>query len=93
MDNLIYLDNNATTRPDPEVVAAMQPYFDELYFNPSGGYGPADQMMADLAGARERVAALIGARSDEIASPAARPRATTPPSTRRCRAGRSGGTW
>ncbi len=31
----VYLDNNATTRPDPEVVAAMLPYLTEHFGNPS----------------------------------------------------------
>jgi cysteine desulfurase len=32
----IYLDNNATTRADPAVVAAMLPYFSEQFGNASG---------------------------------------------------------
>ena len=32
---MIYLDNNATTRPSPRVVDAMLPYLNECYFNPS----------------------------------------------------------
>mgnify|MGYP000185615119 CR=1 FL=1 len=35
---MIYLDNNATTRPAPEVVAAMLPYLDDLYANPSSAH-------------------------------------------------------
>lgn len=64
--SFIYLDNNATTRPAPAVVAAMQPYFTDFYFNPSGGYGPSDQLMADMEKARAQVAILVGARPDEI---------------------------
>jgi len=30
-----YLDNNATTRTDPEVVAAMLPFFSQSFGNPS----------------------------------------------------------
>ena len=33
--DVTYLDNNATTRPAPEVVAAMLPYLTEWYGNPS----------------------------------------------------------
>lgn len=32
---MIYLDNNATTRPSPNVVKAVLQYLDECYFNPS----------------------------------------------------------
>jgi cysteine desulfurase len=31
----VYMDNNATTMTDPKVVAAMQPFFEELYGNPN----------------------------------------------------------
>ncbi len=63
----VYLDNNATTRVDPAVVAAMLPYFTEHYGNPSSAHafgGPSRQAMK---AAREQVAALAGAGfSDEI---------------------------
>lgn len=38
MENLIYLDNNATTRVDDKVLEAMLPYFKEEYANPSSMY-------------------------------------------------------
>ena len=63
---IIYLDNNATTRVDPAVVEEMMPYLTELYGNPSSGYrfGSQVQMALDLA--RDRVAALIGCEPGEI---------------------------
>jgi cysteine desulfurase len=64
--DLIYLDNNATTRVDPAVVEEMLPYLTELYGNPSSGYRFGRQVGKALDKARERVAALIGAEPGEI---------------------------
>ncbi|MBF0203892.1 MAG: aminotransferase class V-fold PLP-dependent enzyme, partial [Desulfamplus sp.] len=33
--NIVYTDNNATTKVAPEVLKEMMPYFSELYGNPS----------------------------------------------------------
>lgn len=62
---LVYLDNNATTRTDPEVVAEMLPYFCDAYGNPSSGHS-AGQAPADaVRQARREVRLLIGAEQDE----------------------------
>ena len=37
-DELIYLDNNATTQLDPSVIEEMLPFLMEHYGNPSSGY-------------------------------------------------------
>jgi cysteine desulfurase len=62
----IYVDNNATTRVAPEVVEEMSPYFSELYGNPSSMHFFGGQVQTKVEEARERVAALIGARPQEI---------------------------
>ncbi len=64
--DLIYLDNNATTRVDPAVVAEMLPFLTELYGNPSSGYRFGQQVDKALEVARERVAALVGCEPSEI---------------------------
>ncbi|MDR1518759.1 MAG: aminotransferase class V-fold PLP-dependent enzyme [Planctomycetota bacterium] len=64
---IVYLDNAATTRVDPEVLAAMQPYFCEKYGNASSQYYELGrQARAALEKARERLAALLGASPEEI---------------------------
>lgn len=63
---MIYLDNNATTRIDPEVREAMLPWLDEAYGNPSGGYRFGRRSRQAIDQARERVAALVGAQPEEI---------------------------
>lgn len=63
---MIYLDNAATTRPDPEVVAAMMPYLTDLYGNPSSVYNFAGQCRQGLETARQQVASLINADPQEI---------------------------
>jgi len=59
----VYLDNNATTRVAPEVVAAMLPYLTEKYGNPSSMHRFGAEAEAGVSEARARVAALIGAVS------------------------------
>lgn len=62
----VYLDNNATTQVAPEVLEAMVPYFSELYGNPSSMHSFGGQVMKQVAKARERMAALLGASPEEI---------------------------
>jgi cysteine desulfurase len=64
--NTIYVDNNATTRVAPEVFEEMIPYFTELYGNPSSMHFFGGQVEGKVEEARERVAALLGARPQEI---------------------------
>uniref|UniRef100_I5AS94 Cysteine desulfurase n=1 Tax=Eubacterium cellulosolvens (strain ATCC 43171 / JCM 9499 / 6) TaxID=633697 RepID=I5AS94_EUBC6 len=63
---MIYLDNAATTRTAPEVVEEMLPFFTEKYGNPSGVYGTGREAKEAVTKARDRIAALLGAKSDEV---------------------------
>ena len=62
----IYLDYAATTPTHPDVVKAMLPYFTESFGNPSSIYSYGQEAKGAIEEAREKVAALIGAREDEI---------------------------
>ncbi|MBE0547585.1 MAG: cysteine desulfurase [Rubrivivax sp.] len=61
-----YLDYAATTPTHPDVLAAMTPFFTEAFGNASSIYSYGRESRAAIAEARARVAALIGARDDEI---------------------------
>ena len=64
---MIYLDNCATTCIYPEVVEAMLPYLKEEFGNPSSKYySLAENASRAVEESREKVAALIGARPEEI---------------------------
>jgi len=65
-DELIYLDNNATTQLDPSVIEEMLPFLKEHYGNPSSGYAFATGARKALDFARERLAALLGCEPSEI---------------------------
>jgi cysteine desulfurase len=64
--DIIYFDNNATTRVDPAVIEEMMPYLTEFYGNPSSGYRFGQKVGKALEVARERVAALLGCAPTEI---------------------------
>lgn len=59
-----YLDNNATTRVAPEVVAAMLPFFTENFGNASSTHDFGAAVAPALKAARQSVQALIGAEFD-----------------------------
>lgn len=63
---MVYLDYAAATPMDPAVLAAMQPYFADQFYNPSATYLAAEQVRKDLTAARERIAHWFGARPSEI---------------------------
>ena len=63
---VIYLDNNATTRVAPEVFEAMVPFLTEYYGNPSSAYSFGKLVEGHLKEAREKVAALLSCTPKEI---------------------------
>ncbi|PWB92199.1 cysteine desulfurase NifS [Methylocystis sp. MitZ-2018] len=60
----VYLDNNATTRTDPEVVAKMLPFFSEEFGNASSSHGFGVEVSGAVREARRSVQALLGAAHD-----------------------------
>ena len=66
MDKFLYLDNAATTKTAPEVLEAMLPYFTEKFGNPSSVYtfAAGNKEVVDVQ--RDRIAATLGAKSNEI---------------------------
>lgn len=65
-EQIIYLDNNATTQLDPAVIEEMLPFLTEYYGNPSSGYTFGRQVRQAIDLARERVAALLGCEPVEV---------------------------
>ncbi len=63
---MTYLDANATTPLLPEVLEAMLPFLRDNPCNPNSPYGPAKEARKAVDTARGQVAALIGAREEEI---------------------------
>ncbi|MFP4298056.1 MAG: cysteine desulfurase NifS, partial [Spirulinaceae cyanobacterium] len=66
MNDCIYLDNNATTKIDEEVLAAMLPYLSTYYGNPSSMHTFGGQLGRTIRQARQQVASLLGAEDSEI---------------------------
>jgi cysteine desulfurase len=62
----IYLDYNATTPLDPAVIAAMRPYQEIHFGNPSSGHAYGRAAQAGVVAARAQVAALLGCNEDEV---------------------------
>jgi cysteine desulfurase len=63
---IIYLDHAAATPLDPDVLAAMQPYFADKFYNPSSPYAPAVAVRHEYESAKAAIAAVIGVRSGEL---------------------------
>ncbi len=63
---MIYLDHAAATPVAEDVLVAMQPYFSDVFYNPSATYLPARQAREALEAARGTVAHWLGTRSTEV---------------------------
>ncbi|MEK7718280.1 MAG: cysteine desulfurase family protein [Bacteroidota bacterium] len=66
MKHPVYLDYNATTPIDPEVVKEMIPYIDTFYGNPSSSYSIGQSNKEAVEKAREQVAEMISCKPEEI---------------------------
>ncbi len=64
--NVIYFDNNATTRTAPEVLEEMLPYFCEKYGNASSMHTFGGSNKRAIEKARAQVASLINAAPQEV---------------------------
>ncbi|MEW6146025.1 MAG: cysteine desulfurase family protein [Thermodesulfobacteriota bacterium] len=62
----IYLDNNATTKPLPEVREEVYEILGDEFGNPSSAHSRGERARKHLAGAREKVAELIGSKPSKI---------------------------
>lgn len=63
---MIYADNAATTKMSKTAIAAMLPYMEEQYGNPSSLYAFGQRAKEAINDARTRIAACIGAEPKEI---------------------------
>jgi len=66
MNNKIYLDNNATTKVDEEVLNAMLPYFKEEYGNPSSIYNIGKRVKEVIEKSRTIISNFLNAKKEEI---------------------------
>jgi cysteine desulfurase len=62
----IYLDYNATTPVDPEVVDAMMPYLNKFFGNSSSNHSYGIEAKMAIEKAREQLASLINCEPEEI---------------------------
>lgn len=62
----VYLDNAATTRLDPRVLAKMKPYLTDKYANASSIHEPGQSAYLDLIKAKNIVAAAINGEPENV---------------------------
>ncbi len=65
-DEVIYLDHAAATPVDAKVVAAMQPFFSDDFYNPSAPYAPAVKVRREYEAAKQTIARAIGTKADDL---------------------------
>lgn len=63
---MIYLDHAAATPVNRSALAAMLPYFDKQFFNPSAPYLPAKHVREDYQSAKATIAHAIGAKGTDL---------------------------
>jgi len=64
--DIVYLDNNATTRVAPEAFEAMVPFLTDRYGNPSSVYAFGAQVGKAVQSARSSAACLLGCQPEEL---------------------------
>ena len=62
----IYLDNNATTRPLPEVIETVSEHLGESFGNPGSRHAAGRKARVVLEDARETIARILGADPEEV---------------------------
>lgn len=65
-DEVIYLDHAAATPVDAKVLAAMQPFLSDIFYNPSAPYAPAVKVRREYEAAKQTIARTIGAKADDL---------------------------
>lgn len=63
---MIYLDHAAATPVSEKVKSEMEPFFSELFFNPSAAYLPAKNVQKLYDDAKGRIAHTIGAKAPDL---------------------------
>ena len=63
---LIYMDNCITSRPAPEVLEAMRPYWEEKFWYPGSFVSTGETINAELAAFKQIVGKSMGANPEEI---------------------------
>uniref|UniRef100_A0A4W3IUH2 Selenocysteine lyase n=1 Tax=Callorhinchus milii TaxID=7868 RepID=A0A4W3IUH2_CALMI len=66
ISNSIYMDYNATTPLDPEVIQAVTEAMHEAWGNPSSSYTPGKKAKELINWSRDNIAQLVGGRSEDI---------------------------